>query len=152
MIRSILFGLKFLFFMLIIIFFSGLIGITIHELGHLFAATLSGCNYAQIIYSPGQMPNTSMQCREGTNIFFITLAGFILTTALSLVLFFCSTHIIRYVAAFVFAIGSLAAAYDFYWLGIKKIPVIAINFLSFVLMSLVVMKIALLYFESSKKI
>jgi hypothetical protein len=143
-------GIKFILFIASISFFVAAGTIAIHELGHSLTARYYGCPYSPIIFVPGELPNTEISCLEQGNLSTITFAGLLSTTILSLVLFFTTRKILKYISILIFAIGIIAAAIDLASMEINKVIIFMFNTAAYVLIALSTIKISYLYYKENK--
>ena len=141
------FVIKFTFFIALINVFLTLGTLTLHEFGHSLAAAHYGCSHNKITFTIGESPYTEIECEENINLTVILFAGIIFTSLLSLILFFSSSGIPKYLACIIFSVGIIAASIDLAFLSINETIIFFFNMVSYLLMALSVTKIALLYFE-----
>jgi hypothetical protein len=145
--KTAFFILKFVFFITAISIFVTIGTISIHEISHSLTAKLYGCSYNQIIFIPGEMPNTEITCTRNLNINVITLAGLIATILISIIIFITSKGAIKYISLIIFSVGVIAANIDLVALSLKPQIIALLNILAYLLFSLTLIKIIILYFN-----
>ncbi len=117
--RSIVFANAF-FFVAVLVVFSFVLTITIHEVGHAIVARAVGCSESRVIYNLHEYPFTESMCRD-TDPSVIYAAGAAATTLVSLLLMLVRPSIARYMGFFIGGLGFFFAYDDLVRLQSPKV-------------------------------
>ena len=143
----IIFISRFIIFMIAFNVFLVIATASLHELGHFLASEHFGCQYQGLSYMSGMHPSMRIACPTDSQISKITLAGIISTSFIALLLYVLRNPLVRYLSMIIFSLGVIIATTDLFYLGLHFLVIIVLNLASYLIFSLAMIKIILIYFH-----